>query len=248
MNIWRWVRNDYNLPNKRTFMAERTRSVWAPGGTNCAQATCLNTCQEDETADLRQRGAEYKSCLTSDAVSYIAPTPMEPASFTSTQYIPGRIIEVEETFSPSYTVNREKTPGSYLIPAIVHVISQPTPQPVNGPFVLVLVPTRQSAVQVHRQVTDFEKYTAVHSRVPLLWRLEGTTVEEAQQGEFPDMDRYSQPASIFHRKRQGKPHLHLHVPGAGRSRYNASRGFREEASHHRFTCGTDAPDADVHCV
>ncbi|KAH8035947.1 hypothetical protein HPB51_013488 [Rhipicephalus microplus] len=180
---------------------------------------------EDETADLRQRGAEYKSCLTSDAVSYIAPTPMslhrlrplsiyqdesskwsaadvkayrianeitvtgravpKPISRLAEVDIPDHVTEGAEAldYCPLTAVQSQCWPialagrdllaviygqsgensRSYLIPAIVHVISQPTPQPVNGPCVLVLVPTRQSSVQVHRQVTDFEKYATVHS-------------------------------------------------------------------------------------
>ncbi|KAL1463907.1 hypothetical protein MTO96_043139 [Rhipicephalus appendiculatus] len=136
----------------------------------------LKSMQKDETTDLRERHAEYKSRLTSDAARYLAPTPrslqrLRPHGVEALDY--GPITVAQSQCWPIALAGRDllavisgksgENSWSYLIPAIVHVISQPAPQDVDGPYVLVLVPTRQSALQVHRRVTYFEKYTAVHS-------------------------------------------------------------------------------------
>ncbi|KAL1475291.1 hypothetical protein MTO96_037391 [Rhipicephalus appendiculatus] len=157
----------------------------------------LKSMQKDETTDLRERHAEYKSRLTSDAARYLAPTPrslqrLRPHGVEALDY--GPITVVQSQCWPIALAGRDllavicgksgDNARSYLIPAIVHVISQPTPQDVDGPYVLVLVPTRQSAVQVHRRVTELEKYTAVHSVCLCSGDWKERQLKEAQQGEF----------------------------------------------------------------
>jgi len=54
-------------------------------------------------------------------------------------------------------------PG-YLLPAFAHVSAQPTPpRPNGGPRVLVLLPTRELAVQTHAVARSLRKVSGVNS-------------------------------------------------------------------------------------
>ncbi|XP_075527019.1 putative ATP-dependent RNA helicase DDX5 [Dermacentor variabilis] len=50
---------------------------------------------------------------------------------------------------------------AYLLPAMLHVLSQPPLQSGDGPIALVLVTTRERAREVHRVACDLQEYTKV---------------------------------------------------------------------------------------
>lgn len=52
---------------------------------------------------------------------------------------------------------------AYVIPAVTHVLGQPTPHQGDGPVALVLVPTRHSALRIQRDMAYFEESSGIRS-------------------------------------------------------------------------------------
>ena len=67
---------------------------------------------------------------------------------------------------------------AYLLPAIVHINSQPYLEPGDGPIVLVLAPTRELAVQIQQEarpathpdlVLQLQLNVSIYGTSMLLW-------------------------------------------------------------------------------
>ncbi|KAL2332287.1 hypothetical protein Fmac_019868 [Flemingia macrophylla] len=77
---------------------------------------------------------------------FVEPTPIQSQGWPMA--LKGRdLIGIAETGSGKTL--------AYLLPALVHVNTQPILEPGDGPIVLVLAPTRELAVQIQQEATKF---------------------------------------------------------------------------------------------